>query len=212
MSVRSTVVLATCTIFATAVLATAQQTQTVRGTVTAVSDSSLTIDAAGKTMTFTVSKETKVTAHGAGTMQRQAEAAGKTGIAFSQAIKTGDRVEVEYREADGKMEATSVLSGLSESAMEPGSGTMRATGTVSAVEASKLTIKASSGEMTFAITKDTDVIGTGIGTKTRELKAQGKAPTLADLVGAGDSVEVTYTGSGMDMTASSIRVTRQAPK
>jgi hypothetical protein len=213
MSVRSTVVLATCTILATAVLATAQQTQTVRGTVTAVSDASFTVDVQGKPMTFAVDKTTKVTAHGAGTAERQARQAGQPGIPFSSAIKTGDRVQVDYREMDGKMVAASVLSGLAESALTTEAPeSMVVNGMVTAVEVSKFTIKAPSGDMTFAVTKDTDVIGIGIGTKTREMKQAGKAPLLMDLLSSGDQVEVRYTGSGMDMTASSIRVTHKNPK
>jgi pyoverdine/dityrosine biosynthesis protein Dit1 len=56
------------------------------------------------------------------------------------------------------------------------------------------------------IDANTAIIGTGLSTMTKEMKAEGKATTLADAVGVGDQVAVTYT-DGTHKMASEVRVT-----
>ncbi|RPI20378.1 MAG: hypothetical protein EHM57_08175 [Actinobacteria bacterium] len=60
--------------------------------------------------------------------------------------------------------------------------------------------------MTFSVSPKTMVIGTGVGTKIRELKEAGKGATVPDLVGINDEVIVTY----QDKMASEIRIAMKA--
>src|SRR4051812_123303 len=86
-----------CVVLAS-VPAFAQATKTVKGSVIAVAGTSLTVNVAGKDMTFVVDAKTHVVASGAGTKARAAEAAGKSGPALTDVVKTGQAVEVAYHE------------------------------------------------------------------------------------------------------------------
>ena len=59
-------------------------------------------------MTFTVDAKTVVTAAGAGSATRAAEAAGKLGPKLSEVLKVGEPVEVSYRDMGGKLQAASI--------------------------------------------------------------------------------------------------------
>ena len=82
--------------------------------------------------------------------------------------------------------------------------TKTATGAVTSVSGSSVTIKTASGDMTFNIDAKTHVVSPGGGTKNREAQAEGKAGVaVTDVVKTGQTVEVKYHESGMH--ASSIR-------
>jgi hypothetical protein len=83
---------------------------------------------------------------------------------------------------------------------------MTATGSVTAVGADSLTIKAKSGEMTFTVDSKVKVTGTGASTKTAELKAAKKTPALTDYIKTGDMVQVTYKDVDGKMAASAVRI------
>ena len=73
----------------------------------------------------------------------------------------------------------------------------RAAGRVDGVTQESITIVlAGSEKMTLAVDRDTQVVGKGLGTKTRAMKEDGKSPAINDLVNASDSVVVTYVESG----------------
>src|SRR5437868_4817259 len=76
------------------------QTKTVKGSVTNVGASSITVKVDGKDMTFNVDAKTTVVAKGASTKTREAQAAGKTGPGITEVVKTGEPVEVVYHEQD----------------------------------------------------------------------------------------------------------------
>jgi hypothetical protein len=86
----------------------AAQSKEARGTVTAVSDSSLTVKVGAQDMTFAVDGKTAVLARGAGRATRDAQATGAPGIKIGDAIKPGGAVIVQYTEAGGKRTATEV--------------------------------------------------------------------------------------------------------
>ena len=65
---------------------------------------------------------------------------------------------------------------------------MTASGTVTAMTGSSLTVKTAAGESTFSIDTKTKIIGTGLGTKSKEAAAEGKKQVLADVIGVGDCV------------------------
>src|SRR5262245_28119008 len=76
--------------------ATAQDTKTVRGTVSALANDSITIKAGSADMKFSVDDKTVVEAVGAGTKARAAATAGKAGPKLSEVVKVGQAVEVSY--------------------------------------------------------------------------------------------------------------------
>lgn len=88
--------------------------------------------------------------------------------------------------------------------------TQKATGVVTAVSGTSLTVKTASGEVTYAVDEKTTVIGRGAGTKSREKKAAGEKTPITDFVANGDRVEVTYHDMGTTKHAATVRVTRKA--
>jgi hypothetical protein len=92
-------------------------------------------------------------------------------------------------------------------------GAKKATGTISAVTGSSVTVKTQSGqEMTFSLDKDTLIEAKGGGHKQRAAEAEGKAGVpAADVLKQGQAVEVSYHETGGTMHASSIRTIAQVP-
>jgi hypothetical protein len=83
---------------------------------------------------------------------------------------------------------------------------MNATGTVSSVAADSLTLKAKTGEMTFAVDSSTKVTARGASHKTAAMKDEKKATTVTDFVHVGDSVTVRYKEDGGKKVAQSVTV------
>jgi uncharacterized protein DUF5666 len=183
------------------------QTKEARGTVAAVSDSSLTIKAGERDLTFVVNADTKVEASGAGRQTRQVRAAGGTGIKFTEFVKTGRPVLVTYREANGTNQAVSVRA---ISAAGPGGGSTSdeaakiASGKVTSITTSALTIASNGQNLTFAVDAATIVAAARAG---RATKAAGGRIPITDLVGNGDMVSVTYRNAGTTLSASQVRIT-----
>lgn len=82
-------------------------------------------------------------------------------------------------------------------------------GTVKSVSATSLTVTAKDKDTTFGVDTKTQVVGKGIGTKSR---AAGGKVTIVDLLKAGDRVTVTYQDMAGTMHASKIEVTAPALK
>ena len=189
------------------------QTKTARGTVVTVSDAALTVKAGARVMTFVIDRGTAVLAKGAGIKTRRAQDAGASGIKLSDAVKTDGAVVVTYREANGVMQATEVRS---VSSAGPGGGSTSdaaapaakvATGKVQSVAAGSLTVAGGGKDWIFTVDPSTKVLYKGAGKKTAA--AGGRAP-ITDLVSTGDTVSVSYRGSGSTMQATSVRVTVKA--
>jgi hypothetical protein len=191
----------------------AAQTKTARGTVVTVSDASLTVKAGARVMTFVIDQGTAVLAKGAGTKTRRAQDAGAPGIKLSDAVTTAGAVVVTYRETNGVMLATEVRSvstagsggGSTSDAAAPAEKV--ATGKVQSVAAGSLTIAGGGKDWVFSVDPSTKVLYKGAGKKTAA--AGGRAP-ITDLVNTGDTVSVSYRGSGSTMQATSVRVTVKA--
>lgn len=84
--------------------------------------------------------------------------------------------------------------------------TKSARGSVTAITADMLTVKAGEREMKFTIDGKTTVIASGGSTATRKAEAAGTAgPKLSDLVKVGDAVEVSYHEMGAMLHAASVR-------
>ena len=189
--------------------ATAQTSKEARGTVTAVSDSSLKVKVGAQEMTFAVDGKTAVLARGAGTATRTAQAAGASGIKISDAIKPGGAVIVQYTEAGGKMTATEVRAvsdagGGGGAVSSPGPASKSVTGKVKSATADSLVVTADNKDMTFAVSPETKVEARGAGTATQQA---GGRIAFNTLVGAGDTVQVTYQEAGATMRATEVRIT-----
>jgi hypothetical protein len=96
-------------------------------------------------------------------------------------------------------------------AAKPSSKTMSASGTVSAVTADSLTVKAKSGEMTFAVDTATKVSARGASHKTAAMKDDKKSTQITDFVHVGDTVSVSYHDMGDKKHAASVTVRSAAP-
>lgn len=204
------VLLAACVAVGTAA---AQGTKTVRGTASKVGPDAISVTVSGQEMTFKVDSSTQVTARGGSTATRAAKAEGKPGPVLADIVKTGQGVQVEYHEKDMHAASIRVLPAppSASASTEPQSAkTMTATGAVTAVSAASLSVKDSSGESTFTIDEKTRIIGTGAGTKGREMKEAGAKPQITDFVSTGDTVSVRYREEGGAKHASEVRVTKKA--
>lgn len=195
-------------------LAAAQDTKTVKGTVTAVGGSSITVKTGDALQTFNVDDKTDITARGGSTATKTARAAGKTGPILADIVKVGDPVEVRYHEAGMHAASIRVLPpGASVTPPPPPPPrTQTATGIVTAVTGASLTIKTKDGEQTFVIDAKTEIIGKGLGTKSDQAKEAGKKTTLSDFVGTGDEVSVRFFEQDGAKRASEVRVDRKATK
>jgi hypothetical protein len=91
------------------------------------------------------------------------------------------------------------------------SKTMKATGSVTAVSADSLTVKAKDGDMTFAVDAKTNVQAAGASHKTAAAKADNKATPITDFVKVGDEVAVTYHDMGATKHAATVHVVTAKP-
>lgn len=193
----------------------AQDPKKARGKVTAMTATSVSVDAAGTPMSFTVDEKTKVEAPGAGTATRRAEAAGKPGVKLADVIKTGDAVEVSYQDVGGKMQASMIrkVSSVPSSA-STATESKSSSGKVTTVSATALSISGSSGggvtfTQTFVIDSKTKVIGKGAGTMS---EARGGKVSATDLIASGDTVSVSFTEMAGALHANEVRVMMKAAK
>ena len=84
--------------------------------------------------------------------------------------------------------------------------TKTARGTVTALAADSVTVKAGDHEMKFAVDSKTSVEATGAGTKAKQAQAAGQAgPKLTDVVKVGQAVAVSYRDMGGMLHATRIR-------
>lgn len=180
------------------------QSKDAQGTVTAVSNSSITIESGGRNMTFSIGRDTALEVKAAARQTRQANTAATPGVTVTEYIKTGNAVVVRYREANSENHAISirpVSSGGSSAAAAPEAHVVE--GKVKVVSVSQLTVESSGKDMTFAIDGQTDVLARGASKTT---KAAGGKTTLADFVHSGDTVSVTYRDAAGTPTASQVRI------
>jgi hypothetical protein len=185
------------------------QDRTARGTVTTVTDVSLTVKAGDKDMTFDIDSKTLVHAVGAGRQTRAAQAAGAAGIKLTGVIQSGEPVLVTYHEANGKNLATNI-SRVSTAGSGGGSVSEAikiVTGTVKSVTASALVVTSDGKDSTFAIDRETMVQGRGAGTSAA---AAGGRIAIASLVRARDTVSVSYKEIAGVIHATEIRITAKA--
>ena len=84
-------------------------------------------------------------------------------------------------------------------------------GRVTTVSADSFTIQSGSATQVFAVDAQTKVEGKGVGTKSREIKANQKSPVLTDLLSQSDSVVVEYYDVGGKLNAAKVRILVKSP-
>jgi hypothetical protein len=190
------------------VLATAQpvdaQAKEARGTITAVTDSTISIKAGAQEMTFFVDSRTHLEVR---TAQRDLQKAQPGGPSprVNSFFETGQVVLIRFEEEKGRNHALDISRVGSTGG---GGGSVSnpdkiSEGKVKAVTASQLIIDAGGRDMTFAITGNTNVLAKGASTAT---KAAGGSTAITTFVHMGDSVSVSYKDEGGKMVASEVRV------
>jgi hypothetical protein len=177
------------------------QTKETRGSVLAVTDSTMTVRAGAQAVTFYIDSNTRLEVRRAAKAVQQAQPGAHPRV--NDYFEAGQPVLVRYREEGGKHHALDI-----ERVGSPGSSAAKdpskiAEGKVTSVSASQMTLAGGGHDMAFAITGDTDVVVKGA---TKATKAAGGNTTLATFVHTGDIVSVTYKGAGDAMTASEVRV------
>lgn len=205
-----------CAVLVSAAPALAQ-TKTVKGKLTNVGANTITVNVAGKDMTFNVDGKTNVVARGGSTKTRDAQASGKAGPGVADVLKAGESVEVAYHEAEMHADTVRVIAAApaakADAAAKPEAPakpkSMTAQGVVSAVSGNTLTIKEKTGEATFTVDSKTLVSGKGFGTAGRKLEEAGGKPTLTEFVKEGDTVAVTYVEEGGAKKASNVRMVQK---
>jgi Domain of unknown function (DUF5666) len=179
------------------------QTREARGTVTAVTDSTMSVKAGAWELTFYIDGQTSLEVRRSA-RDVQAAQPGNPKPRVNDFFQAGNTVRVRYRAENGRNHALNIErvgSAGGGGSIKPPIGV--AEGKVTSVSASHMTIAADSGAFTFAITGDTDVLARGASTAT---KAAGKGTPLTTFVNSGDKVSVRYRQAAGAMAASEIRV------
>jgi hypothetical protein len=177
-----------------------------RGTTTAVSDSSVTVKAGGRDLTFVVDKDTRFETKAAAKKTRAARSVGEPGIKLTDFLQPGRAVIVLYREANGANQALSIRP-VSDAG--PGGGTTSdeaaktANGTVRSISHDAVTIASGDDSLTFVIDSKTRVSAKGA---TAATKAAGGKLVITDVIAAGDRVAVTYSESNGRLNAADVRL------
>lgn len=180
------------------------QAKEARGTITAVTESTLSIKAGAQEMTFVVDSRTRLEVRSAQRDLQKAQA-GSPSPRVNSFFEPGQVVLVRFEEEKGRNHALDISRVSSTGA---GGGSVSnpdkiSEGKVKLVTASQLIIDDNGREMTFAITRDTNVLARGASTAT---KAAGGSTPITTFVHMGDTVSVSYKDAGGKMTASEIRV------
>jgi hypothetical protein len=180
------------------------QTKEARGTVTAVTDSTVAVKAGAQEMTFYVDGDTRLEVRRVARDIQQAQP-GNPRPRVNDFFESGQAVLVRYREVNGRNHALDIervgSAGADGGAVKTGANL--AEGKVMSISASHMTIAADGRDYTFAITGDTDVVARGA---SRATKAVGGRTPLTTFVHAGDMVSVTFKQVAGAMAASEIRV------
>jgi hypothetical protein len=180
------------------------QTKEARGTVTAVTETTLTLKAGAQDLTFYVDGQTHIEVRAAAKKVQQAQP-GNPKPRVNDFIEKGNVLVVRYREENGRNHAIDI-----ERAGSPGAGggsvsdpARIAEGKVKSVTQSQLTVAADGRDFTFAINSDTDVLARGA---TKATKAAGGSTAITTFVHEGDAVSVSYRETAGTMTATEVRL------
>ena len=177
------------------------QTKEARGTVTAVTTTTMTVKVGTQDMTFLVDSNTRLEVRRAAKEVQSAQP-GDPKPRVNDFFEVGNPVLVRYRSDNAGNHALDIERVGSAGSVDP-NPTKLAEGKVTSVSASQMTVAAGGQNMTFAVTADTDVLVKGA---TKATKAAGGTTQLTTFVHSGDMVSVSYKEAAGVMTASEIRV------
>jgi hypothetical protein len=188
------------------VLATVQpadaQVREARGTITAVTENTLSMKAGAQEMTFVVDSQTRLEVRASARDVQRAQP-GQPSPRVNSFFEPGQAVLVRYREEKGRNHALDI-SRVGSAGAGGGSISERISdGKVKTVTASQLTIDDNGRELTFAITGDTNVLARGA---TKATKAAGGSTPITTFVHTGDTVSISWHEAGGKMMASEVRV------
>jgi Domain of unknown function (DUF5666) len=178
------------------------QTKEARGTVTAVTTTTMTVKVGTQDMTFLVDSNTRLEVRRAA-KEVQSQQPGNPKPRVNDFFEVGNPVLVRYRSDNAGNHALDIERVGSPGSADPTNPTKLAEGKVTSVTATHLTVAANGRDMTFAVTADTDVLVKGA---TKATKAAGGTTQLTTFVHSGDMVSVSYKEAAGAMTASEIRV------
>jgi hypothetical protein len=178
------------------------QVREARGTITALTDTTLSMKAGAQELTVFVDGETHLDVRAAA---RELQKAQPSRPRVNNFFETGQAVLVRYREENGRNHALDIDRIGSAGA---GGGAISeaekiSDGKVKVVTASQLIIEANGRELTFGISADTNVLAKGA---TKATKAAGGSTPITTFVHTGDAVSVSYREAGAKMMASEVRV------
>ena len=180
------------------------QTREARGTITAVTETTLMVKAGTRELTFYVDGQTHIETRAAAARLQQ-EQPGNPKPRVNDFFEPGLTVLVRYEEKNGRNHALNI-----ERVGSPGAGggsvsepSKLAEGKVKSVTQSQLTIAGDGRDFTFAINRDTDVLARGA---TKATKAAGGTTPITTFVHEGDAVSVTYREGAGTMTAAQVRL------
>lgn len=178
------------------------QTKEARGTVTAVTTTTMTVKVGTQDMTFLVDSNTRLEVRRAA-KEVQSQQPGSPKPRVNDFFEVGNPVLVRYKSDNAGNHALDIERVGSPGSAEPTNPTKLAEGKVTSVTATHVTVAANGRDMTFAVTGDTDVLVKGA---TKATKAAGGTTQLTTFVHSGDMVSVSYKEAAGAMTATEIRV------
>lgn len=188
------------------VLAMAQpanaQVREARGSITAVTDNTLSMKAGAEEWTFFVDGETHLEVRRA-ERDIQKEQPGRPSPRVSNFFQPGQAVLVRFREEKGRNHALDISRVGSAGGGSISDPVNVSDGKVKSVSPSQLIIDDGGRELTFGISRDTDVLVRGA---TKATKAAGGKSEITTYVHTGDTVSISYHETGAKMMASEVRV------
>lgn len=177
------------------------QTREARGTVAAMTTTTMTVKVGAQDMTFLIDGDTHLEVRRSA-KQIQALQPGDPHPRVNDFFEVGNPVLVRYEEGGGVhgFHALNIERVGSAGSANP---SRIAEGKVTSVSPSHMTVSADDGDITFAITGGTDVLAKGA---SKAKKAAGGGTPLTTFVQTGDMVSVSYKEAAGAITASEIRV------
>jgi len=176
------------------------QTREARGTVAAVTTTTMTVKVGAQDMTFLIDGDTHLEVRRAA-KQIQGLQPGEPHPRVNDFFEVGNPVLVRYQE--GGVHGFHALNIERVGSAGSANPSRIAEGKVTSVSASHMTVASDGRDITFAITGNTDVMAKGA---SKAKKAAGGGTPLTTFVQAGDVVSVSYKEAAGAITASEIRV------
>jgi hypothetical protein len=180
------------------------QSKEAQGTITAVSETTLSMKAGAQELTFFVDSRTILEVRAAEKQLQQA-APGSPKPRVRDFFAAGQAALVRYREENGRNHALEIRRVGSPG---PSGGSIResdriAEGKVTSVTPSQLAVEGNGRKFVFAVNSDTEVQARGA---TKATRAAGGHTPITTFIHAGDEVSITYRDADGVLNASQVRL------